>query len=116
MLSAAQDWSEVPLRVATACSGCDMIVVCLEMLKQVVRAQFGEEFATVHVFSVEKDDAKRAFLKVQFPAAGAIFCDVREIGKSYGVGRFVGVASRRRGLRLVRSKLFVHIAEPPQAR
>ena len=34
----------------------------------------------MHVFSVEKDVAKRAFLKVQFPAAGAIFCDVQEIG------------------------------------
>ena len=79
-LSAAHACCEAPLRVATACSGCDMIMVCLDMLKQVVRAQFGEEFATVHVFSVEKDDAKRAFLKVQFPAAGAIFCDVREIG------------------------------------
>ena len=80
LISAAHACCEAPLRVATACSGCDMIMVCLDMLKQVVRAQFGEEFATVHVFSVEKDDAKRAFLRVQFPAAGAIFCDVREIG------------------------------------
>ena len=80
LLSAAQDWSEAPLRVATACSGCDMIVVCMDILKTALRRRLGEEFAVVHVFSVEKDDAKRAFLKVQFPAAGAIFCDVQEIG------------------------------------
>ena len=79
-LSATHACREAPLRVATACSGCDMIVVCMDISKKAVRGSFGEEFAIVHVFSVEKDDAKRAFLKVQFPAAGAIFCDVHEIG------------------------------------
>lgn len=66
--------------VATACSGSDIAVICLEFFLWHLRNRFGISMSASHVFAAEKDPAKQGFLRSQFDPR-FLFSDVADLSR-----------------------------------
>ena len=67
-----------PISVATACSGCDIAVKCLELLLDHLVGSVGSPTMMRHVFACEFDPNKRTFLEAEMDAEH-IFGDVADL-------------------------------------
>ena len=77
--AADEDGAVEPMAVATACSGCDMLLQILGVLSQEMEAKWGFRPEFSHAFSVERDATKQAWLLNEFEHMQHLFKDVSEL-------------------------------------
>lgn len=69
-----------PLKVATACSGCDVIIICMQRLFMAMQGRWDANVEIQHLFAVERDAQKNAFLAKQFDGSlEMLLTDVGEL-------------------------------------
>ena len=66
--------------VASACSGTDIGVICLEVVLAMICGLVGISARVAHVFACEKNPLKRAFLQSQFSPTN-MFADAAQLGQ-----------------------------------
>ena len=66
--------------VASACSGTDIGVICLEVVLAMICGLVGISARVAHVFACEKNPLKRAFLQSQFSPT-KMFADAAQLGQ-----------------------------------
>ena len=68
-----------PMTVGTACSGCDVILLVLDVLEEQFQEHFDVRLKFKHLFAVEIDLRKQEFLRSQWPETELMFEDVADL-------------------------------------